>query len=81
MTAPGTVAQSLFALDLRAPPRHDKTIGTAKRQKLIDEFGIDGLGVIQSIKEALDPNGIMNPDKIFLSLSPKVYAQGKKHAV
>ena len=38
-------------------------IGIGKRRYLVDEFGRDALDVMLSIKDALDPMGIMNPGK------------------
>ena len=38
-------------------------IGLGKQEYLVDEFGIDALKVMQNIKKALDPKGIMNPGK------------------
>jgi len=41
-------------------------IGIAKQKYIPWEFGYDGLTVLQSIKDALDPKNILNPGKIFL---------------
>lgn len=32
---------------------------------MIDELGLDTIGVMQKIKRALDPHWLMNPGKIF----------------
>lgn len=40
-------------------------IGLGKKESLIDELGLDTIGVMQKIKRALDPHWIMNPGKIF----------------
>lgn len=42
-------------------------IGVGKIQFLIDELGTNAVNMMSSIKRALDPKGIMNPGKIFLS--------------
>ncbi|MFZ7103963.1 MAG: FAD-binding oxidoreductase [Peptococcaceae bacterium] len=41
-------------------------IGIAKQKYIPWEFGEDGLAVLQSIKDALDPKNILNPGKVFL---------------
>ena len=40
-------------------------IGIGKREKLVAEHG-DAVPVMQAIKQALDPNNLMNPGKLFL---------------
>ena len=42
-------------------------IGLGKREFLEQEIGGEALGVMRSIKTALDPRGILNPGKIFLN--------------
>jgi D-lactate dehydrogenase (cytochrome) len=44
---------------------HD--VGIGKREFLEQEHGLEALAVMQSVKHALDPRGIMNPGKIFLN--------------
>lgn len=39
-------------------------IGLGKQAALVNELGI-AVNVMRSIKQALDPNGLMNPGKIF----------------
>ena len=39
-------------------------IGIGKIDYLVDELGNEAVGVMATIKKALDPNGIMNPGKI-----------------
>lgn len=39
-------------------------IGIGKKEALLMEVGKDTLGVMKSIKQALDPHWIMNPGKI-----------------
>jgi len=40
-------------------------IGMGKKAKLLDEFGPDVVALMHGIKKAWDPNGILNPGKIF----------------
>ncbi len=40
-------------------------IGIGKQQCLIDELGKDAVGVMRTIKQALDPDNLFNPGKIF----------------
>jgi alkyldihydroxyacetonephosphate synthase len=40
---------------------HHHGIGRVRRDMLADELGAGGLGLLRKIKQALDPNGIMNP--------------------
>ena len=40
-------------------------IGTGKRRLLADMVGSTGIDCMRNIKAALDPNGIMNPGKVF----------------
>ena len=41
-------------------------IGFGKRTKLVEEYGGDVVGLMHAIKAAWDPQGILNPGKIFL---------------
>ena len=41
-------------------------IGLGKRAKLVAEYGTDVVELMRSIKSAWDPQGILNPGKIFL---------------
>ncbi|MEZ5499398.1 MAG: FAD-linked oxidase C-terminal domain-containing protein [Steroidobacteraceae bacterium] len=41
-------------------------IGFGKREKLVKEAGPEVVGLMQAVKRAWDPNGILNPGKIFL---------------
>lgn len=41
-------------------------IGMGKRKKLVAEFGPEVVALMQSLKTAWDPRGIMNPGKLFL---------------
>jgi len=40
-------------------------IGIGKKASLVKELGLDTIGVMHKVKQALDPLGIMNPGKIF----------------
>ncbi|KAI6171234.1 FAD-binding PCMH-type domain-containing protein [Aphelenchoides bicaudatus] len=41
-------------------------VGLGKRQYLKEEFGETTLNLMRTLKQTLDPNGILNPGKIFL---------------
>lgn len=41
-------------------------IGLGKRTKLVEEYGADVVELMRAIKSAWDPQGILNPGKIFL---------------
>ena len=55
------------ALDLGGSCSGEHGVGIGKREFLEREHGAAALGVMRSIKAALDPRGIMNPGKIFLN--------------
>ena len=42
-------------------------VGIGKRDYLEHELGVTTVDTMRSIKSALDPQGIMNPEKIFRS--------------
>jgi alkyldihydroxyacetonephosphate synthase len=46
---------------------HHHGIGLLKAPFLQEELGVEGLGVLRSIKAALDPAGILNPGKLLPS--------------
>jgi len=39
-------------------------IGLSRRAALVDQVGEDAVGVMRTIKAALDPLGIMNPGRV-----------------
>lgn len=40
-------------------------IGLGKRELLLKEIGETGIEVMQQLKQTMDPNGILNPGKVF----------------
>jgi FAD/FMN-containing dehydrogenase len=43
---------------------HHHGIGLLKAPFMEEELGSDGLGALRTIKEALDPAGVLNPGKV-----------------
>jgi FAD/FMN-containing dehydrogenase len=54
-----------LALSLEGTVTGEHGVGLKQRDALIDEVGSEGINVMRSIKKALDPRGILNPDKVF----------------
>jgi glycolate oxidase len=46
-------------------PSGEHGIGSAKKQYLLDMIGADQVEIMAGIKKVFDPNGILNPGKIF----------------
>jgi D-lactate dehydrogenase (cytochrome) len=55
-----------LALELDGSCSGEHGVGLTKREFLLREHGPEALEVMRTLKVALDPNGIMNPGKIFL---------------
>ena len=61
----GRLAKRAIALDGTCTGEHGVGYGKARYLEL--EHGAEGLGVMRAIKSALDPDGLLNPGKIFPS--------------
>ncbi len=55
------------ALSLGGSCSGEHGVGIGKREFLEQEHGVGTLAVMRSLKQALDPRGVMNPGKIFLN--------------
>jgi D-lactate dehydrogenase (cytochrome) len=55
------------ALSLGGSCSGEHGVGIGKREFLEQEHGADALAVMRSVKQALDPRGVLNPGKIFLN--------------
>ncbi len=69
MARAGDAVKDIFAATLRlgGSITGEHGIGLAKAAYLPMELGPDALAVMRRIKQALDPNNILNPGKIFLN--------------
>jgi glycolate oxidase len=54
-----------MAMQLSGTITGEHGIGLEKKKLISKEHGLVGVEIMKRIKSALDPNGIMNPDKIF----------------
>lgn len=54
-----------LALSLEGTVTGEHGVGLKQRDALVDEVGIEGIDVMRRVKKALDPRGILNPDKVF----------------
>ena len=55
---------ALTAIEMGGTCTGEHGIGIGKRRYLEAEFGPEAVAVMRSIKEAFDPNGILNPGKV-----------------
>lgn len=54
-----------LALNLEGTVTGEHGVGLKQRDALLDEVGVDGINAMRRVKNALDPRGILNPDKVF----------------
>lgn len=54
-----------LALSLEGTVTGEHGVGMKLRDALKEEVGSEGVEVMRGIKRALDPRGILNPDKVF----------------
>jgi D-lactate dehydrogenase (cytochrome) len=59
------------ALEMEGTCTGEHGIGLGKKDSLVKELGPATIGVMQSIKQSLDPHWLMNPGKIFSHPSVK----------
>lgn len=50
-------------------------VGLGKKKYLVDELGANTVGLMKTIKEAIDPTNIMNPGKVRDSAFEQLYSQ------
>ena len=56
---------AMLALSLEGTVTGEHGVGLKQRGALVDEVGVEGIDVMSRIKSAMDPKGILNPDKVF----------------
>jgi D-lactate dehydrogenase (cytochrome) len=66
-----------LALSLEGTVTGEHGVGLKQRGALLDEVGIEGIDVMRRIKSAMDPKGILNPDKVF-ALDARGVVKGAK---
>ena len=55
-----------LALKLNGTCTGEHGVGLGKKKYLLDQFGTEALETMKSIKKTIDPNNILNPNKIFI---------------
>jgi D-lactate dehydrogenase (cytochrome) len=58
------------ALSLEGTCSGEHGIGQGKAKFLEQEHGVDGVDLMRAVKHAFDPDGIMNPGKVFDAPAP-----------
>jgi D-lactate dehydrogenase (cytochrome) len=53
------------ALEMEGTVSGEHAIGIGKKECLRDELGKETIGVMKTLKKAVDPRGVMNPGKVF----------------
>ncbi|KAH6616192.1 hypothetical protein B0J18DRAFT_452043 [Chaetomium sp. MPI-SDFR-AT-0129] len=53
------------ALEMEGTVSGEHAIGIGKKACLVDELGEETIGVMRTLKKAVDPKGVMNPGKVF----------------
>ncbi|EXJ85469.1 D-lactate dehydrogenase (cytochrome) [Capronia coronata CBS 617.96] len=53
------------ALEMEGTCTGEHGVGLGKKESLVEELGLDTIGVMQTLKRSLDPHWLMNPGKIF----------------
>jgi D-lactate dehydrogenase (cytochrome) len=53
------------ALEMEGTCTGEHGVGIGKKESLVKELGLETVGVMQKIKASLDPEGLMNPGKVF----------------
>jgi D-lactate dehydrogenase (cytochrome) len=56
--------QVQFALELGGTCTGEHGVGLGKQRYLTPQFGAEAVAVMRTVKDALDPRGIMNPGKL-----------------
>lgn len=54
-----------LALSLEGTITGEHGVGLKQRGALAEEVGVEGIETMRRVKRALDPNGILNPEKVF----------------
>lgn len=54
-----------MAIEMEGTSTGEHGVGMSKKDDLVKELGEETVDVMRRIKKALDPDGLMNPGKIF----------------